>query len=133
MYGLCRFSSWWYVFCLKCRKKEVGPGWEPKCWSNAFPHPYCPSYRHVARILALLITVLLFWGVVYAIVRDDAAPGGQLFNIAALVVVAYLGGWVFRMLTLPALVGMLFVGIAFKNVNLINVNDHYKEFVTILR
>lgn len=128
-----RFSSWWYIFCLKCRQKEVGPGWEPKCWPSLFPHPYCPSFRHVARILSLLVTVLLFWGVVFAVIGEDAKPGGQLFNIAVLVVSAYLGGWLFRMLTLPALVGMLLVGMFYKNLGVIHIEGHYKEFVSILR
>lgn len=127
------FSSWWYIFCLKCRKKEVGPGWEPKYWPTTFPYPYCPSYRQVARIMALLITVLLFWGVVFAVIGADAKPGGQLFNIAVLVVIAYLGGWVFRMLTLPALVGMLLVGMFYQNLGFIQIDSHYKEFVSILR
>ncbi|XP_001946407.2 sodium/hydrogen exchanger 9B1 isoform X2 [Acyrthosiphon pisum] len=126
-------NSWWYIFCLKCRQKEVGPGWEPGCWPKTCPHPYCPSFRHVARILALLITVTLCWGVVLAVMGSAAKPGGQLFSIAVLVVFAYLGGWVFRMLTLPALVGMLLVGIIYKNVGLIEVDEHYKEFVSILR
>ncbi|XP_025196297.1 sodium/hydrogen exchanger 9B1 isoform X1 [Melanaphis sacchari] len=125
--------SWWYIFCLKCRQKEVGPGWEPGCWSKTCPHPYCPSFRHVARILALLVTVSLFWGVVLVVMGSDAKPGGQLFNIAVLVVFAYLGGWVFRMLTLPALVGMLLVGIIYKNIGLINIEGHYTELVSMLR
>lgn len=126
-------SSWWYLFCLKCRQKEIGPGWEPTYWSKACPHPFCPSFRHMARILALLITVGLFWGVVLVVAGQDAKPGGQLFNIAVLVVVAYLGGWLFRMLTLPALVGMLLVGVIFQNVGLINVEGTYQGFVSILR
>ncbi|KAL4103489.1 hypothetical protein QTP88_018865 [Uroleucon formosanum] len=126
-------NSWWYIFCLKCRQKEVGPGWEPGCWPKTCPHPYCPSFRHVARILALLVTVTLCWGVVLAVMGSEAKPGGQLFNIAMLVVFAYLGGWVFRMLTLPALVGMLLVGIVYKNVGLIEIDEHYAHFVSILR
>ncbi|VVC43995.1 Hypothetical protein CINCED_3A025739 [Cinara cedri] len=126
-------NSWWYVFCLKCRKKEVGPGWEPKHWSRTFPHPYWPSFRHVARILALLVTVLSLWGVVFAIMGPDAKPGGQLFNIAVLVVSAYLGGWVFRMLTLPALVGMLLVGMFYQNIGFIHIEGKYKEFSSVLR
>ncbi|CAI6355832.1 unnamed protein product [Macrosiphum euphorbiae] len=126
-------NSWWYIFCLKCRQKEVGPGWEPGCWPKTCPHPYCPSFRHVARILALLVTVTLCWGVVMAVMGSTAKPGGQLFSIAVLVVFAYLGGWVFRMLTLPALVGMLLVGIIYKNVGLIEIDNQYKDFVSILR
>ncbi|XP_025405058.1 sodium/hydrogen exchanger 9B1 isoform X2 [Sipha flava] len=126
-------NSWWYIFCLKCRQKEVGPGWEPKYWSKTCPHPYCPSFRQVARIMALLITVVLFWGVVITVIGADAKPGGQLFNIAVLVISAYLGGWVLRMLTLPALVGMLLVGIFYQNAGLISIEGKYKGLVSVLR
>lgn len=121
------------MFCLKCRQKEVGPGWEPRYWSGACPFPYCPSFRHVARILALLVTVGLFWGVVIAVIGVEARPGGQLFNIIVLVISAYLGGWLFRMLTLPALVGMLLVGMLYKNVGLVNIDGPYTHVVSILR
>ncbi|XP_050529093.1 sodium/hydrogen exchanger 9B2 isoform X2 [Daktulosphaira vitifoliae] len=125
--------SWWYILCLKCRKKEVGPGWEPKTWSRGCPYPFCPSYRHVARVLALLITGALIWGVLLVIIGVDARPGGQLFNIALLVIIAYLVGWIFRMLTLPGLIGMLMVGMIFQNFGLIHVHDPYTKVVSTLR
>jgi hypothetical protein len=87
----------------------------------------------VARIMALLITVVLFWGVVITVIGADAKPGGQLFNIAVLVISAYLGGWVLRMLTLPALVGMLLVGIFYQNAGLISIEGKYKGLVSVLR
>lgn len=126
-------SSWWYGLCIKCRQKEVGPGWEPNCWPKVCPHPFCPSYRHVARIVALLTIGFLVWGVVWCIMGDDAAPGGQLFNIALLSICAHLGGWLFRMFTMPALVGMLLVGILYENVGLININEDYHEVESVLR
>ncbi|KAI5737038.1 hypothetical protein M8J76_009530 [Diaphorina citri] len=125
--------SWWFGLCIKCRQKEVGPGWEPQCWPKVCPHPFCPSYRHVARILALLIIGLLVWGVAYCIMGEDAAPGGQLFNIALLSICAHLGGWLFRMFTMPALVGMLLVGIVFENVGLISISKSYHEVESVLR
>ncbi|XP_050435291.1 sodium/hydrogen exchanger 9B2 isoform X2 [Adelges cooleyi] len=126
-------NSWWYVLCLQCRKKEVGAGWEPKYWSRGCPYPFCPSYRHVARVLSLLITGLLLWGIVYTLIGAEAKPGGQLFNIAILVITAYIGGWVFRMLTLPALIGMLLVGMIFQNFGLIHIQGSYSTLVSTLR
>uniref|UniRef100_A0A8D8ZRS9 Mitochondrial sodium/hydrogen exchanger 9B2 n=1 Tax=Cacopsylla melanoneura TaxID=428564 RepID=A0A8D8ZRS9_9HEMI len=125
--------SWWYGLCIKCRQKEVGPGWEPNCWPKVCPHPFCPSYRHVARVFSLLIIGLLVWGVTYCIMGEDAAPGGQLFNIALLSICAHLGGWLFRMFTMPALVGMLLVGIIYENVGLINISKNYHEVESVLR
>lgn len=57
---------------------------------------------------------LLIWGVVYAILGDTAAPGGALFGLAALTVAAHFGGWLISLTTLPALIGMLVVGIIFQ-------------------
>lgn len=52
---------------------------------------------------------------VYAILGDTAAPGGQLFQLVVLSVAAHFGGWIFNTLTtLPRLIGMLLVGILFQ-------------------
>lgn len=126
-------NSWWYDLCTKCRKKETGGGWEPSFWSFLCPYPFCPTYRHVARVIALFFIGLLAWGIIYSVVGDDAAPGGQLFDIAVLCILAHFGGWAFRMLNLPALVGMLMVGIIYQNVGLINVHGHYTVVISVLR
>lgn len=127
------YSSWWYLLCTKCRQKESGPGWEPGYWQHVCPYPFCPTYRHVARIFALVLLVLLAWGVIYSIMGPDAAPGGQLFDIAVLCIAANFGGWLFRMVTMPPLVGMLLVGILFQNIGLVNIHDVYDDVVSVLR
>lgn len=126
-------NSWWYLLCTKCRQKESGRGWEPSYWQSVCPYPFCPTYRHVARIVSLFATGLLTWGVIYSIIGSDAAPGGQLFDIAAVSILAHFGGVLFRMLNLPALVGMLLVGIIYQNLGLIHVEGHYAELVGICR
>ncbi|CAH1388367.1 unnamed protein product [Nezara viridula] len=126
-------SSWWYILCTKCRQKESGPGWEPTFWQAVFPYPFCPTYRHVARVFALLLVLILAWGVIYAIMGQDSAPGGQLFDIAVLCICGHVGGWVFRMVALPPLVGMLLVGILFRNVGFIEIHEPYNEVVSVLR
>ncbi len=47
-------------------------------------------------------------------IGDIAAPGGQLFRLVVLSVVANFGGWLVSLTTLPRLVGMLAVGILFQ-------------------
>ncbi|XP_014282333.1 sodium/hydrogen exchanger 9B2 isoform X3 [Halyomorpha halys] len=126
-------NSWWYLLCTKCRQKETGPGWEPTFWQSVCPYPFCPTYRHVARVFALLLLVILAWGVVYAILGKESAPGGQLFDIAILCICAHIGGWFFRMIALPPLVGMLLVGIVFRNVGFIEIHSPYNELVSVLR
>ncbi|XP_046676749.1 sodium/hydrogen exchanger 9B2 isoform X2 [Homalodisca vitripennis] len=125
--------SWWYTLCFKCRQKETGPGWEPSFWQSICPYPFCPTYRHMARVFALALLLVLAWGIVYSVVGKDVAPGGQLFDIAMLVLAAHFGGYLFRMMNLPGLVGMLAVGVLFANVGLINIHGPYKYFTAILR
>ncbi|XP_075212514.1 sodium/hydrogen exchanger 9B2-like [Lycorma delicatula] len=126
-------NSWWFDLCTKCRQKETSAGWEPWYWSFLCPYPFCPTYRHVARILSLVIVGLFTWGILFCIIGEDIAPGGQLFDIAILCISAHVGGWCFKMLNLPALVGMLLVGIIFQNLGLIHIHGVYCEFVAILR
>lgn len=51
---------------------------------------------------------------VYAVIGDTAAPGGQLFQLVVLTVAAHFGGWLMSLTTLPRLIGMLLVGILFQ-------------------
>ncbi|XP_073987063.1 na[+]/H[+] hydrogen antiporter 1 isoform X2 [Rhodnius prolixus] len=126
-------DSWWFVLCTKCRQKETGPGWEPPYWQTVCPYPFCPTYRHVARVFSLFLLGLMAWGIIFSVLGEDAAPGGQLFDIALLCIAAHFGGWLFSVVTMPPLVGMLMVGITFQNVGLINVHGEYNEVVSVLR
>ncbi|KAL0273603.1 UNVERIFIED_CONTAM: hypothetical protein PYX00_006236 [Menopon gallinae] len=126
-------NSWWYLFCMKCRQKESKSSWEPPHWQKVCPYPFCPSYRQFARLVALILVGLLLWGVVYCIIGPTAAPGGQLFGLAVLCICANFGGWFATMLTLPALSGMLLVGVLFQNLGLIHIDEDYKELCSIVR
>lgn len=126
-------NSWWYTFCLKCRQKETSTSWEPPHWQKVCPYPFCPSYRQFARLVALILVGILLWGIVYCIIGDTAAPGGQLFGLAVLCICANFGGWIATIFTLPALVGMLLVGVLFQNVGLVHIDEDYKEVCSVLR
>lgn len=77
---------------------------------------------------------LLIWGVVYAIIPDLAKPGGQLFGLAALAIAAHFGGWLmFKITTLPALIGMLLVGILVQNVGLVHFDESFEHVTGELR
>lgn len=122
---------------MKCRTTDTAPSWEPPLWQKVCPYPFFPSYRQFANILALVLigkhtesavnsinhNYLIFliyplgiilWVVVYAILGDSAAPGGQLFQLVVLAVAAHFGGWLISLTTLPRLIGMLLVGILFQ-------------------
>ncbi|CAG2057027.1 unnamed protein product [Timema podura] len=126
----------WAISLIKnksAKDDSTYPSWEPPLYRRLCPSPFCPSYRRLARVLSLCLLCLLSWGIVYVILGSTAAPGGQVFNLALLCICAHVGGWLMTLVNLPALVGMLLVGILFENVGLINVEDDYEEFVVILR
>ncbi|XP_048484466.1 sodium/hydrogen exchanger 9B2 isoform X3 [Plutella xylostella] len=127
--------SWWYACCQKCHQEESGiPSWEPTHWQKICPYPLCPSYRHFAQTLSILIIGILVWMTVWVILGDTAAPGGQLFTLAALTIAAYFGGWlVLKITTLPGLIGMLFVGILLKNVGFVNFDTSYQHVTSYIR
>lgn len=81
----------------------------------------------------MFIIGLLTWGVVYAMVGEMAAPGGQLFGLAMLSIAAHFGGWLMTLTTLPALIGMLIVGMLFQNAELIDLSGDFKEVTSHLR
>lgn len=65
---------------------------------------------------------------------STAAPGGQLFTLAALTIAAYFGGWLMmKITTLPGLIGMLIVGIVLKNVGLVNFDSDYQKVASYIR
>lgn len=124
------------MFCKKVRKKDeeaAADAWEPPHWQAVCPYPFCPTYRQFARFLGLTLVVLLLWGSAYAVLGDTLAPGGPLFSLAVLTIAAHFGGWLISLTTLPALVGMLLVGILFQNVGLFELNGDFVEVVSVLR
>ncbi|XP_024885513.1 sodium/hydrogen exchanger 9B2 isoform X1 [Temnothorax curvispinosus] len=125
--------SWLYLFCARCHGRDDTPSWEPPGWRRACPQPFCPTYRKFARVLCLFLLGLLLWGVVYSVIGNDAAPGGQLFGLAALCIAAHFGGWLISLTTLPALIGMLITGLILQNVGLVKIEGQYTVVVSNLR
>lgn len=101
------FRSWLFLFCARCNGTTDPPdSWEPEGWRRACPRPFCPSYRKCSRVVGLTLIGLLTWGMTFATLGSDAAPGGQLFGLAALAIVGHLAGWLVTLVHLPALIGM---------------------------
>ncbi|XP_018392780.1 PREDICTED: mitochondrial sodium/hydrogen exchanger 9B2 [Cyphomyrmex costatus] len=125
--------SWLYLFCARCHGRDDTPSWEPPGWRKACPQPFCPTYRKFARVVCLFLLGLLLWGVVYSIIGNDAAPGGQLFGLAAVCIAAHFGGWLFSLTTLPALIGMLITGLILQNVGLVKIEGQYTVVIANLR
>ncbi|XP_063838819.1 sodium/hydrogen exchanger 9B2-like isoform X5 [Ostrinia nubilalis] len=127
--------SWWYACCAKCHQEDSGiPSWEPRNWQRICPYPLCPSYRQFAQTLSVFIIGILVWLIVWIVMGDTVAPGGQLFTLAVLTIAAHFGGWLMlKVTTLPALIGMLIVGIILKNVGFVNFDKDYMKVCSIIR
>ncbi|CAH2066549.1 unnamed protein product, partial [Iphiclides podalirius] len=127
--------SWWYACCQKCHQEESGvPSWEPPYWQKICPYPLCPSYRHVAQTLSVFLIGVLVWVIIWIVMGNTAAPGGQLFTLAVLTIAAYFGGWIMvKVTTLPALIGMLIVGIVMKNIGFVNFDENYLHVCSYIR
>ncbi|XP_047515460.1 sodium/hydrogen exchanger 9B2-like isoform X1 [Pieris napi] len=127
--------SWWYACCQKCHSDDSGiPTWEPPHWQKFCPYPLCPSYRHFAQNLSVLIIGILVWLIVWMVLGDTAAPGGQLFMLASLTIAANIGGWLMvKLTTLPALIGMLFTGVLLKNIGFVNFDSEYLHVCSYIR
>ena len=96
--------------------------------SPSSPCPSCPPSGRSAHFLTLLLSTVSIFLAAWTILGSIAAPGGTVFALLALIVLALLGGEAVRLLgsglsrilrinvCLPPLLGMLVVGIALKNI-----------------
>ncbi|CAG9859258.1 unnamed protein product [Phyllotreta striolata] len=126
--------SWWYLFCLQCRSDDGRQSWKPSYWPKLCPYPFCPTYRQFTRIIVLCLIGIISWCIFYSIVGETAAPpNGQLFQLIFLSICAHLGGWLISLTTLPPLIGMLFTGIIFQNVNIVNIDESFNGICKELR
>lgn len=78
--------------------------------------------------------VVFSYAILYAIVGDTAAPpSGKLYQLILLSVLAYLGGWLVSLTTLPPLVGMLFTGLLLQNVGVVDLDESFSEICAEIR
>lgn len=83
--------------------------------------------------VTLLLIGLVAWALLYAVLGHEVEPGGQLFLLIMLAIVAYACGWVVSFLRLPPLLGMLICGIGVRNLGLFNMTGVYVEVVRTIR
>ena len=65
----------------------------------------CPPHGALARLLAVTLSVLVVWGVLWGLTGDWAEPGGTFFGLIVLVVVGVLLGKLVELVRLPSLLG----------------------------
>lgn len=96
-----------------------------------------PPSGFCGRTLTRGAIVLLSWAVLWSILGRDVLPGGNIFGIFNVIVLAAFGGFLTRKLSrdaLPSLLGMLVVGFLLRNVPGINVARHIdKKWSATLR
>ena len=80
-------------------------------------HSVCKSLSRKAWPIAYSVVVLvLLWTLLYLLTEDLALPGGYLFALLVLIVVAEFLGRIAALFKLPALLGMLIAGFLLRNV-----------------
>ena len=78
--------------------------------------------RTFNKIIAFFCLCPLLWLLVYLVVGQSALPGkGIYFSLLAMIVGAHLVGFIFETIKMPALLGMLIVGIGFRNIPYLNI------------
>lgn len=59
----------------------------------------------------MFVLGVIAWFILYSIVGKKAYPGGEVFDLIALIVAAHIGGFLVSLTSLPRLIGMLATGI----------------------
>ncbi len=94
----------------------------------------CPPHGRIARLLTLAIVIFTLWGTCMSMFGDVAtAPSGTIFILIILVVFAMIAGWLFSLINLPPLLGMLITGIVIKNIPGMVFDEYWTKASGLLR
>lgn len=105
-----------------------------KSWlKKQFAEPCGCSNNLVVKLSSAVVILLLLWGVLYTLVKQEVAPGGGLFQLIVLVLLGYIAGQIVKIVKLPPLLGMLITGIVLKTAGFITVSGVYVNIVITLR
>lgn len=96
--------------CLNCWKPclvKYHPLTDQPSRCEKFKHALmCPPHGKLAQWATLILSVLIFWGVLWSITGASALPGGSLFSILVLLVSAVIAGQLVALIKLPPLLGI---------------------------
>ncbi|KAK3928016.1 Acetyltransferase Pat [Frankliniella fusca] len=93
---------------------------------------WCFSYRYLDWLLTITVVFAATWAaLLFSVGPDVVGPGSPLFAMGVVVLVAYAVGWaMFYHLDLPPSVGMISVGLVYRNVPLCwDATDHLDHSV----
>lgn len=92
------------------------------------------DWRSVAVTWTIVVLLaVLGWCCLYLVVHGEVLPPGGLFQLLLLIIVAELVGIMVSWLRLPALLGMLLTGIAFRTSGFFHLSGVYPDLVVISR
>uniref|UniRef100_A0A8D8QW68 Mitochondrial sodium/hydrogen exchanger 9B2 n=1 Tax=Cacopsylla melanoneura TaxID=428564 RepID=A0A8D8QW68_9HEMI len=95
--------------------------------------PCGPKNLYILRLAGWLLCLFISWGLLYTLLHDEVAPGGQLLSLLTLIVSAHIAGLIVEQLGLPPLLGMLLTGIILRNIHFFEVSGTYREIVVVTR
>lgn len=95
--------------------------------------PCGPKNLFILRLIGWLICLFVSWGILYTLLHDEVAPGGQLLSLLTLIVSAHIAGIIVSFVNLPPLLGMLITGIVLRNLKFFEVSGTYREIVVVTR
>lgn len=92
-------------------------------------------WTDVARFLTISLILLACWGIAYSWLGEDAIPPkGQFFCLAILSLSSYVAGSLLERFTpVPPLLGMLLIGLLYRNVGIVQILGQYTHISTALR
>lgn len=76
------------------------------------------NWGDISQLLAVLVILLLFWGIGLSLLPDYTDPGSPAMRLVFLCVGAKLCGIIVALFGIPDLLGMMFWGVFYRNVGL---------------
>ncbi|ESO89178.1 hypothetical protein LOTGIDRAFT_210172 [Lottia gigantea] len=107
--------------CRPCLTSENPLSVDPSCCSRFKFAFMCPPHGRLGALLLCILLFGLWFGVMYFLTGKEMLPGGNLFALCTLFIACWCGGYLFNLINLPSLLGMLIVGGMLGNVPYINV------------
>ena len=91
--------------CQSCLQENVQLPEHPSIGQRFKYGLSCPPHGPLAFFLLRLLVIGLFYGVCWAVVKEDALPGGNIFSLVVLLVLCMVAGYLCEKIRLPSLLG----------------------------
>uniref|UniRef100_T1ITF2 RRM domain-containing protein n=1 Tax=Strigamia maritima TaxID=126957 RepID=T1ITF2_STRMM len=103
-------------WCGKCLYENHPLDDQPKFLDNCVDLLRCPPHRYPTKVLYFCLIVGFIFMILLSIFHKDARPGGQVWTVFFVEVVAFIGGELIKLIRLPPLLGMLITGMILGNI-----------------